>query len=231
MRRSSFVIGLVEDERKQRFVRRYLYRVGYSTHAIRFELLPAGRGSGAQWVLDRYAGVVTEYRSRSARAMTALVVAIDADDGRVVRRQQQFRELAARTAGDRIAHLIPKWSIETWILGLSGEPWTRIKPIAGRRISTERFRRRPPPSSTGAVQTLRCRRTAHRRRETQYPRSAGWSSRSLSLGPCGTGEFPDCKLILTLFDDIERIGGDIPEGLTQTAGPLNLQGVGLSGAA
>jgi hypothetical protein len=80
MGRPSQVVVLVEDERQQRFVRRYLYRVGYSTHDIRFDPLPAGRGSGAQWVLNRYTEAVMAYRSRSARAMTALVVAIDADD-------------------------------------------------------------------------------------------------------------------------------------------------------
>jgi hypothetical protein len=49
------------------------------------------------------------------------VVAIDADDGSVARRQHQFGNLAARTGGERIVHLIPKWSIETWILCLVGQ--------------------------------------------------------------------------------------------------------------
>jgi len=121
MDRPSQAVVLVEDDRQQRFVRRYLYRLGYSTHDVRFEPLPAGRGSGAQWVLDRYADAVKAYRSRSARAKTALVVTIDADDGSVARRQQQLRDRTARTADEKIAHLIPKWSIETWILCLSGE--------------------------------------------------------------------------------------------------------------
>jgi hypothetical protein len=120
MDKASQVVVLVEDTRQQRFVRRYLYRLGYSNHGVRFEAPSAGRGSGAQWVLDRYTQAVMAYRSRSARAATALVVAIDADDGSVARRHQQFNDLAARTADERIAHLIPKWSIETWILCLTG---------------------------------------------------------------------------------------------------------------
>jgi len=120
MGRPSQAVVLVEDERQQRFVRRYLMRLGFSAHDIRFEPLPAGRGSGAQWVVDRYTGAVTAYRSRSARAETVLVVAIDADDGSVARRQQQLRDRAVRTADERIAYLIPKWSIETWILCLCG---------------------------------------------------------------------------------------------------------------
>ena len=122
MRRPSQVVVLVEDKRQQGFVRRYLYRLGFSQHDIRFEPLPAGQGSGAQWVLDRYTKAVIAYRSRAARAQTALVIGIDADDGSVARRQQQFHDLAARTAGERIAQLIPKWSIETWVLCLSGRP-------------------------------------------------------------------------------------------------------------
>jgi len=120
MDRPSQVVVLVEDKRQQRFVRRYLYRLGYTPRDIQFEPVSGGAGSGAQRVLDRYTNAVTAYRSRSARATTALVVAIDADDGSVARRQQQFRDRAERTADDRIAQLIPKWSIETWILCLNG---------------------------------------------------------------------------------------------------------------
>jgi len=114
------VLVLVEDKRQQRFVRRYLYRLGYTPREIQFEPVPSGGGSGAQSVLDRYAKVVEAYRLRAARAKTALVVAIDADDQSVTQRRQQLDDRAARTAGERIAHLIPKWSIETWILFLSG---------------------------------------------------------------------------------------------------------------
>jgi hypothetical protein len=120
MGKPSQVVVLVEDERQQRFVRRYLYRLGFPPRDIRFEPLSAGKGSGAQWVLDRYTEAITAYHSRSARATTALVVAIDADDCSVAERQQQFRDHAARNNGERIVHLIPKWSVETWILCLSG---------------------------------------------------------------------------------------------------------------
>jgi len=120
MGRPSQVVVLVEDERQQRFVRRYLYRLGFSAHDIRFEPLPVGKGSGAQWVLDRYRGAVAAYRLRSTRAQTALAVAIDADAGSVAQRQEQFHDLAVRAAGEEIAHFTPKWSIETWIICLSG---------------------------------------------------------------------------------------------------------------
>jgi hypothetical protein len=110
MAKASHVIGLVEDRRQRQFIYRFLKEIGYLGHEIRFRLVPGGRGSGAQWVLDRYTEVVTEYRWRSARAKTALVVAIDADDRSVSQRRQQLDDRAARTADEKIAHLIPKWS-------------------------------------------------------------------------------------------------------------------------
>jgi hypothetical protein len=41
---SSQVVVLAEDARQQSLVRRYLYRLGYESHDIRFEKLPAGKG-------------------------------------------------------------------------------------------------------------------------------------------------------------------------------------------
>ena len=117
---------LAEDERHVQLIRRYLYRLGYSSHDIRVEDLPSGRGCGEQWVRERYARAVKAFRGRAARARTALIVAIDADNSSVDRRFRQFREslqqvgLATRTDGEAIVHLIPKWSVETWVLCLSG---------------------------------------------------------------------------------------------------------------
>ncbi len=122
----SQVIVLGEDQRHQSFVRKYLRRVGYSFHDVRFEALPSGRGCGEQWVRERYASAVAAYRARCARAQTSLVVAIDADRGDVGRRLQQLQAaltdaaMAVRSTDERIAHLIPKRHIETWILCLRG---------------------------------------------------------------------------------------------------------------
>lgn len=126
------MIVLAEDARHQGLMRRYLYRLGHSPHDIRFEDLPAGRGCGEQWVRDRYARAVKAYRQRSARARTALIVAIDADRGDLEGRLRQLREalehadMAARADTEAIAHLIPRRSVETWILCLSGRPVDEI---------------------------------------------------------------------------------------------------------
>ncbi len=126
MSRASLVVVLAEDERHQRLARRYLYRLRYQTHDLRFVDLPNGRGCGAQWVLQRYAAEVKKYRTRAAGAKTALMIAIDADTDEVDRRVRQLREaleqagLIARTEGEAIVHLIPKRNVETWVLCLSG---------------------------------------------------------------------------------------------------------------
>jgi hypothetical protein len=88
--------------------------------------LPGGRGCGEQWVRDKYPKAVRSYRGRSARAETALIVAIDADTGDVEQRLRQLRKaldqagIATRAEREAIIHLIPKRNVETWVLCLSG---------------------------------------------------------------------------------------------------------------
>jgi hypothetical protein len=125
MGRPSWAIVLAEDRRHQRFVRYYLNRLRY--REIRYIDLPSGRGCREQWVRERYAREVKAYRDRSARAGTALVVAIDADKGDINRRLSQLshslsdEHIEARGPDERIVHLIPKRSVETWVLCLAGQ--------------------------------------------------------------------------------------------------------------
>jgi hypothetical protein len=117
---------LAEDRRQQTFARRYLEQINYFPRQIQLEPLPGNRGSGEQWVRMRYAKNVEAYRSRAARAETALVVVIDADTGPMSRRIEQLHEIIteagfyALRANEKIIHLIPKRNIETWILCLNG---------------------------------------------------------------------------------------------------------------
>jgi hypothetical protein len=121
------VIILVEDNRHQQFVLRYLRRCGLEHHAMRFVHSPAGAGSGEQWVREQFAVEVKVCRRRRARAETALIVLIDADNFSVQERLAQLdRELVdaqtdrIRPDAEKIARLIPKRNIETWILCLHG---------------------------------------------------------------------------------------------------------------
>ena len=127
MAKPSLVIVLAEDARHQSLIRRYLYRAGFDRHQIRLVELPSGRGSGEQWVRTQYARQVKEFRRRGTSALTALVVAIDADMYTPEQRSTQLRTaleqaaMSPRTQGERIGHLIPKRNVETWILCLAGE--------------------------------------------------------------------------------------------------------------
>jgi hypothetical protein len=120
------VVVLAEDARQQRFVRRYLYRLGYKHYQIEFESPVSGRGSGEQWVRARYARTVLAYRSQTKHVSTALIVVIDADKGGVAGRRQQFQDslresrITARGDDEPVVHLIPKRNIETWLLCLTG---------------------------------------------------------------------------------------------------------------
>jgi hypothetical protein len=78
-------------------------------------------------VRERYPVEVKAYRGRAARAQTALIVLIDADTVDVRQRHGQLDDAllsagsGVRTGTERISHLIPKRSIETWLLCLCGQ--------------------------------------------------------------------------------------------------------------
>jgi hypothetical protein len=121
----SRIVILVEDQRQQRFVRKYLARKGFEGGAIRQIALPAGKGSGEQYVREKYADEVKEFRKRNTSVTTWLVVAIDTDILDVTARARQLAErptdrgLPRRNDDEAIVHLIPKRNIETWILCLT----------------------------------------------------------------------------------------------------------------
>ena len=149
----SWVIVVVEDERHEMLVRRYLRRVGMEGHQVRFERSPSGRGSAEQWVKSRFAREVSAYRNRQARAATALIVMIDADSHTVQSRLAQLSEaldesdIKAISATEQIARLVPKRNVETWISFLSGrvvdevtdykptrDDWGELVPHAARML-------------------------------------------------------------------------------------------------
>ena len=82
--------------------------------------------SGEQWVRERFAVEVEGCRRRRARAETALIVVIDADNLLVQERLAQLDRKLDEAQADRvrpdaeqIARLVPKRNIETWILCLN----------------------------------------------------------------------------------------------------------------
>jgi hypothetical protein len=117
---------LVEDKRQEMFIRRFLLRRGFDKRKMVFSPVPEGRGSGKQWVHANFANQVRVCRQRNSRASTSMFAMMDADELTVARCLSDLdNELVQSTQKpldkihDPIARLIPKWSVETWILYLS----------------------------------------------------------------------------------------------------------------
>jgi hypothetical protein len=124
--RIAEVVIVAEDLRQVNFVRRSL-RCVESNRQVRVVRSPTGTGSGEQFVRQQYSKEVERYRNRSTRRKAALIAVIDADTNTVAYREQQLEnELksdgqAKRKESEKIALLIPKRHIETWIACLTGE--------------------------------------------------------------------------------------------------------------
>jgi hypothetical protein len=127
-KRFAEIVILCEDRQQEVFVRRYLHGLGYSNRRIRVAPYPAGRGSGEQFVRQNYPKEVKELRRRAKHLHVGLVVVIDADTSTVPQRLQQLDAelqqsgLSPRADDERIALLVPRRNIETWIHYLLGNP-------------------------------------------------------------------------------------------------------------
>ena len=117
--------------------------------------MPQGQGSGEQWVRLTYPAEVGALRRRQAKARTALIVVIDADTGTVEYRLGQLDESLRHNQiesfdphSERVARLVPRRNIETWILCLNGESvdeetdykgtrnnWNKLIPPAAERLA------------------------------------------------------------------------------------------------
>jgi len=121
MSKASRIIVLCEDKAHEVFVRRFLTKVWRVAHRdIKVSYYPEGEGSGKKHVQDRIEDEVKAYRSR--HASTILIVMHDADEKTVAQIQQLLDSKIgnARAESDRIAYIIPKWHIETWLAYLEG---------------------------------------------------------------------------------------------------------------
>jgi len=155
VRKRSFVIVVVEDDRHRMLVYRYLCERGVGERELRIVRSPSGKGSAENWVRQTFVKEVNEYRNRESRAKTALIVIIDADAHSVQDRLNQLDQSlrdngkhAIRTHREQIARLVPKRNVETWILCLNGEEvdeetdykgksdkWNKLIPAAAKTLS------------------------------------------------------------------------------------------------
>jgi hypothetical protein len=123
--RYTQVVILCEDYMHLSFVRRYLIHRGVESHRIRGKVAPSGRGAGSQYVIENYPAEVKAIRSR-AYLRAGLVGVVDADVSSVEERLRQFErsldqaQQNRRGEGERIALLVPKRNVETWVFHLLG---------------------------------------------------------------------------------------------------------------
>ena len=125
MKRHADIIILCEDRAQAYFVWHHLKKRGFNPRKLRPKT--ASSGSGAQFVLQEYPTEVKAYRSRANHLSRALLTVIDADTQEVQRRHLQLEEqlrnadVEQRKTHERIAILVPKRNIETWIVYLQGD--------------------------------------------------------------------------------------------------------------
>jgi len=127
MSRNANVVILCEDQQQEVFVRRFLARMQYGNRDLKVFKAPKGRGSGEQFVRERFAEELAFFRSRAIRTRQALIVFIDADRSDASSRVAEV-EGACKDAGiekrsleERVLILVPSRNIETWFAYLDGQ--------------------------------------------------------------------------------------------------------------
>jgi hypothetical protein len=123
----SEVTILCEDQQQEVFVRAFLAACGVIPRRIRVLPYAVGKGAGEAHVRHRYPEQVLSYRQRANKLNIALVVITDADTLAVADRRYLLEKTLAsagvppREPDERIALIIPKRNIETWVYFLLGE--------------------------------------------------------------------------------------------------------------
>ena len=121
------VVILCEDRQQEVFIRRFLQRRGRERGQFRALISPAGRGSGEQWVRERFPRELKAHRSQRARRANWLLVATDADARTVEERLHSFAKVCQdadvpfRGGQEKVLFIVPRRNIETWFAYLRGQ--------------------------------------------------------------------------------------------------------------
>lgn len=148
-RRVKLVL-LCEDRQHEAFACRFFEKIGWHRRAIRVEKSPQGRGSGEQWVRQRFPQELKALRSSHVTAL--LVAIVDADRSTVTERLRAFEDACSaadvppRGPQDSATILIPRRNIETWFAYLQGKSVDESSPYP--RLAR-------PRACAGLVQSLK----------------------------------------------------------------------------
>jgi hypothetical protein len=146
------VIVLGENRSHANFVRHFLLCRGFQSGRVRLRFSPAGRGSGAQYVITNYPTEVQALRAKRHIKNRGLVVVIDADNLTPAERIRQLAESletvgqAALDESKKVAILVPSRNIESWAYCLkNNEPISEATDYKNRtresdiRIAAQKF--------------------------------------------------------------------------------------------
>lgn len=105
---------------------------------------PEGKGAASSWVARQYRDeVVTRYAAvRNHQAGLGILGFIDGDNVGVQARLEEL-EAQKREGAERVAILIPTWSIETRVLWLSGETITESQSLKDQTPKSDFHNRLP----------------------------------------------------------------------------------------
>lgn len=125
---SRLIIILCEDRQQEIFTRQWLLGLGFRGHEIAVRPIPAGRGSGEMHVRHTYPVEVKALRKVNSHDEIgrALVTVIDADTFAIDERHSTLDHALLqdgqrrRNDNEKIAILVPKRNIETWIHHIQG---------------------------------------------------------------------------------------------------------------
>jgi hypothetical protein len=116
--RRAQIIILAEDRQHSCFVRKLLEAGNFDVSRVRERISPPGRGSGEQYVREQYPNEIAAYRSKKSYMQVCLVIMTDADIMLVAQRKSTLTP--APLTGEKVAMLVPKRNIETWLHHLRG---------------------------------------------------------------------------------------------------------------
>lgn len=123
--RRVHIVILCEDKQQEVFAIHFLQKRGFTLDRnFRTEICP--KGAGEQFVREKYAKEVVEYRRQKNKRSGMLIVLIDADKKTVEERLKQLDDALIensqqlRQPSEAIAIFVPKRNIETWIHYLQG---------------------------------------------------------------------------------------------------------------
>lgn len=129
-KRNVRVTLICEDKQQSTFAREYLRLCGFDTNLKKMKLVisPIGRGSGEQFVRERFVSEIDSFRSKMSYSSSGMVLIfmLDADKIDVHQHLQAFdnlleaQKMDKRHQFEKIAIIIPKRNIETWIHYLQG---------------------------------------------------------------------------------------------------------------